>query len=45
MRTLLDSGHPHAAERELFDGEYFIQKVEWKDLRAQRADSRTSFWD
>ena len=22
-------------EGELFDGEYFIQKVEWKNLRAQ----------
>ena len=24
-----------AAESELFDGEYFIQKIEWKNLRAK----------
>ncbi len=36
--SLLSKG-TRLAEAELFDGEYFIQKVEWKTLRAsQRAD-------
>ena len=32
--TLLDKGI-HATEKELFNGEYFFQKVKWKTLRAK----------
>jgi uncharacterized protein (DUF608 family) len=32
--TLYDSGRKRM-ETELFDGEYFIQKIEWKNLRAK----------
>ncbi len=34
MPTLLDKG-TQRTEAELFDGEYFIQKIEWKNLRAK----------
>lgn len=33
--ALLASGRQRT-ERELFDGDFFIQKIEWKDLRAAR---------
>jgi uncharacterized protein (DUF608 family) len=32
------------ANRELFNGEYFIQKVEWKTLRASRADDKNDIY-
>ncbi|MGH7593018.1 MAG: GH116 family glycosyl hydrolase, partial [Gemmatimonadales bacterium] len=37
--ALLATGASRAGQ-ELFNGEYFIQKVEWKTLRASRADDK-----
>jgi uncharacterized protein (DUF608 family) len=31
-------------ERELFDGDYFIQKVEWRNLRASRAEDKNNLF-
>ncbi|MGH7524514.1 MAG: GH116 family glycosyl hydrolase [Gemmatimonadales bacterium] len=41
--TLLAAGFERA-NRELFNGEYYIQKVEWKTLRAGRADDKDDIY-
>jgi uncharacterized protein (DUF608 family) len=41
--ALLDAG-TRRAERELFDGEYFFQKVEWTNLRAYRAADKNDLF-
>ncbi|HEV8150404.1 MAG TPA: GH116 family glycosyl hydrolase, partial [Gemmatimonadales bacterium] len=41
--TLLESGTARA-NQELFNGEYFIQKVEWKTLRASKADASNDIY-
>ena len=39
--TLLKNGTARV-ERELFDGDYFVQKVEWRNLRATRAEDKNN---
>ena len=41
--TLLDTGTKRA-NAELFNGEFFIQKVEWKNLQASRADPKNDIY-
>ena len=41
--TLLAAGTARA-NSELFNGEYFIQKVEWKNLRASKADPKNDVY-
>ena len=41
--TALYAKGVHLAEQELYDGEYFIQKIEWKKLRAKNPVEVQSF--
>jgi len=40
----LQAAGTERANHELFNGEYFIQKVEWKTLRASRADDKNDIY-
>lgn len=42
--SALQAAGTERANHELFNGEYFIQKVEWKTLRASRADDKNDIY-